>query len=135
MAGTPDALARKVFKGWQTMEQVDDLDQQQLDELPFGAIQLDPDGQILAYNEAEARLSGRRPEQVIGRNFFTEVAPCTNVREFAGRFRQGVAQGDLNEVFPYLFDFKMQPTQVWVRLFYSETTDSAWVFVSRREDD
>ena len=37
----------------------------------------------------------------------------------------------LNKVFPYKFDFEMAPTDVWVRLFYSEATDSAWVFVSR----
>ncbi|MEM1205596.1 MAG: photoactive yellow protein, partial [Acidobacteriota bacterium] len=72
---------------------------------------------------------------VIGRNFFTEVAPCTNVQEFAGRFREGVAKGDLNHVFPYIFSFEMDPTQVWVRLFYSESTESAWVFVTRREPD
>ena len=66
---------------------------------------------------------------MIGRNFFTEVAPCTNVQEFAGRFREGVAQEDMHTIFPFRFDFEMAPRDVTVTLFYSKHTDSAWVFV------
>lgn len=123
-----------LFPGWQQMEQVEDLSPKELDDLPFGAIQLDPEGRILSYNMAEAQISGRSRDEVIGKSFFEEIAPCTNVKEFAGRFREGVAKKDLNYVFPYLFDFRMAPTRVWVRLFYSDKTHTGWVFVTRQQD-
>lgn len=119
---------------WNRMENVDDMSTEELNELPFGAIQLSPDGKVLSYNAMEADISGRSPDAVIGKDFFTQVAPCTNVQEFAGRFREGVKNGDLNAIFPYLFDFQMKPTRVWVRLFYSDKTHTAWVFVTRQED-
>ena len=53
--------------------------------LPFGVIRLTGDGVVEAYNDTEARHARRPAASVIGRNFFNEVAPCTNVRAFAGR--------------------------------------------------
>jgi len=127
LEGTQEAVGRA------EVEHVLELEKHQLDELPFGAIQLDEDGKVLAFNQHEANLTGRSPKDVIGKNFFEEVAPCTNVQEFAGRFKQGVQSGQLHAVFPYLFDFKMDPRQVWVTLFYSDATGTAWVFVRERE--
>ncbi|MEM8996403.1 MAG: PAS domain-containing protein [Acidobacteriota bacterium] len=129
----PTRTAQSVFPDWHRMEAVDTLSPDELDGLPFGAIRLDADGTVVLYNSAESAISGRRKEDVIGRNFFTEVAPCTNVKEFAGRFREGVRREDLNHVFPYLFDFEMAPTEVWIRLYYSKNHRAAWVFVVRRE--
>lgn len=111
------------------LESIDRMNEMELDGLPFGAIRLDKDGKVLSYNATEARLTGRDPKRVIGRNFFTDVAPCTNVQAFAGRFREGVAKKDMHVIFPYRFDFQMAPRDVTVTLFYSQQTDSAWVFV------
>ena len=113
----------------QELEAIDRMTERQLDELPFGAIRLDRDGRVLSYNIRESQLTGRRKEKVIGRNFFTEVAPCTNVQSFAGRFREGVERKDMHVIFPYRFDFEMAPRDVTVTMFYSQQTDSAWVFV------
>ena len=124
----------KLFPNWEDVEKVDGVTHSHLDSLPFGAIELDEEGRILRYNQTEAHISGRTAEDVVGRNFFTEVAPCTNVQEFAGRFRQGMKDRELDAVFPYLFDFRMAPTQVWVRLYYSQATGKAWVFVRRRSE-
>ena len=111
------------------IERIQSLGERDLDQLPFGAIRLDADGTILSYNRAEADLSGRKKEKVLGKNFFTEVAPCTNVQAFAGKFREGVARRDMHVIFPYRFDFQMAPRDVTVTLFYSQQTETAWVFV------
>ena len=111
------------------LERIDHMQPQELNALPFGAIQLDASGTILRFNSYEANLTGRKPEKVIGRNFFEEVAPCTNVREFAGKFHEGIRKKELHEVFPYMFDFKMAPRNVTVTLFYNKANDTAWVFV------
>ena len=114
------------------IERIERLSPEELDRLPFGAIRLDAQGNILAYNRAESALSGRVKESVLGKSFFTEVAPCTNVQSFGGKFREGVAAKRLHTVFPFIFDHEMDPRNVWVTLFYSLETDTAWVFV--RED-
>ncbi|HEX7154678.1 MAG TPA: PAS domain-containing protein [Thermoanaerobaculia bacterium] len=111
------------------LESFGSMNEGELDTLPFGAIRLDPHGKVLSYNKTEAKLTGRDPQRVIGRNFFTEVAPCTNVQAFAGRFREGVEKKDMHVIFPYRFDFEMAPRDVTVTLFYSKQTESAWVFV------
>jgi photoactive yellow protein len=111
------------------LESISRMSEEQLDELPFGAIRLDKDGTIISFNMSESKLTGRKKERVVGRNFFTEVAPCTNVVDFAGRFREGMAKKELHAIFPYRFDFQMAPRDVTVTLFYSKQTDSAWVFV------
>ncbi|HEX6083368.1 MAG TPA: photoactive yellow protein [Thermoanaerobaculia bacterium] len=117
----------------QDLEKIDRMNESELDALPFGAIRLDRDGNILSYNMTESKLTGRDPKRVIGRNFFRDVAPCTNVQAFAGRFRDGVAKKEMHAIFPYRFDFQMAPRDVTVTLFYSKQTDTAWVFVREAE--
>ena len=103
----------------------------ELDNLAFGAIQLDKSGKILSYNAAEGDITGRKPDDVLGKNFFTEVAPCTNSDEFYGRFKKGVQSENLNDLFEYVFDYKMKPTKVKVHMKKALTGDSYWVFVKR----
>jgi photoactive yellow protein len=107
------------------------LDSQQIDELAFGAIQLDATGKVLAYSRAESEITQRDPAEVIGKNFFQEVAPCTRRPEFYGRFQEGVASGKLSVVFDYVFDYKMNPTKVRVHMKKALVGDSYWVLVKR----
>ncbi|SFX54532.1 photoactive yellow protein [Marinospirillum alkaliphilum] len=107
------------------------MSDKQLDDLAFGAIQLDGAGKILQYNAAEGDITGRKPQDVIGKSFFRDVAPCTNRPEFKGRFDQGVKAGNLNVMFEYVFDYQMQPTKVKVHMKKALTGDSYWVFVKR----
>jgi len=116
----------------QFLESIDGLTSPQLDALPFGAIQLDREGTILQFNEYEANLSNRRAPETVGRNFFRDVAPCTNVREFYGRFVDGIARDALNETFDYRFDFRPRPRDVRVTLYFSAPTGTVWVFVQER---
>lgn len=103
----------------------------QIDGLAFGAIQLDSTGRVLAYSRTEGDITGRRPEDVIGKNFFTEVAPCTRRPEFYGRFQEGVKRGSLSTVFDYVFDYKMNPTKVRVHMKKAIVGDTYWVLVRR----
>ncbi len=83
-----------------------DLPMERLDELPFGAIVVDPDGTICEYNEYETRLSHFAKEAVIGKNFFHDVAPCTAVHAFEGRMHDFLATSDqVSEKFDYFFPF------------------------------
>lgn len=62
------------------------LSPEQLDKLPYGLITLDATGRVVHYNDTESRLVGLPKNRVVGRPFFGEIAPCTRVREFEGRF-------------------------------------------------
>ncbi len=107
------------------------MDDNSLDQLAFGAIQLDGSGKIIQYNAAEGTITGRDPKAVIGKNFFTDVAPCTQSKEFQGRFKDGVANDNLNTMFEYVFDYEMKPTKVKVHMKKSISGDSFWIFVKR----
>ena len=108
---------------------IDSLTEDDFDALPFGAIKLDTDGRILKYNLYESKLAERDQKEVIGKNFFTEVAPCTNVQEFAGRYRQGMSERNLDTTFPYRFLFPKRVVDVEITLILNADGESAWVFV------
>jgi photoactive yellow protein len=108
---------------------VERLSEDEFNTLPFGAIQLDEEGRILRYNNYESKLSGIKQDMALGKHFFTELAPCTNVKEFYGRFKEGVARRKLYEKFRYHFSFKRDPIDVTITLYYSDLTSSIWVFV------
>jgi photoactive yellow protein len=103
----------------------------QLNKLAFGAIELDAAGKILKYNAVEGAITGRDPKSVIGKSFFTEVAPCTNRPEFKGVFDAGVRAKDLNTLFEYVFDHQMKPTKVKIHMKRAISGDTYWIFVKR----
>ena len=109
--------------------QLDELSGEQLDQLPFGAIRVDAAGRILFYSRTQARIANRDPAAVIGRNFFSEVAPCTVVPDFYGQFRQGVLTGHLNTTFEFVFDFEMQPVQVRIAMRAADRPGEYWILV------
>ena len=114
------------------VERADQLTEEELNALPVGLIQLDPEGKVLTYNRTESRLAGFDPDDVIDRNFFYDIAPCARVQEFYGRFRAGVEARELHEVFPFEFDFRDgRQRDVVITLFYSGQTDTVWLQVTR----
>ena len=103
----------------------------EIDSLSFGAVELDGTGKIIRYNAAEGDITGRDPKAVVGKNFFKDVAPCTNSPEFYGKFKEGVASGALNTLFEYRFDYEMTPTKVKVHMKSAIGGGSYWIFVKR----
>lgn len=102
--------------------------------MPHGAIQLDAAGTILRFNRYEAELSQLPQQAQLGKNFFTDVAPCTRVRQFHGAFLQGMAARHLDESFQFHFPFAHGPRDVTVRLYYSARSNTVWVIVWDAED-
>jgi photoactive yellow protein len=66
------------------------------------------------------------PESVLGRNFFTQVAPCTNNFMVAERY---VENGALDAVIDYVFTYKMKPTKIRLRLLKRDGGDSQFLLV------
>ena len=84
-----------------------------LDALGFGLVAMSPDGFVTHYNLAEASFSGLTPRRVVGRHFFTQVAPCANNVLVAQRYALEPA---LDDIVAYTFTFRMVPRPVLLRL-------------------
>ena len=108
------------------------LGPEELDRLPFGVIELSDDGLVLQYNAAEERFAGLDREAVLGRQFFADVAPCTNNRLLRGRFLDGVAAGDLDVRVDYTFTYKMAARLVELHLLRDPVSGTNWLLVTPR---
>jgi photoactive yellow protein len=87
--------------------------------LPFGFITVDRDGVIVGFNAFETSYSGLTAPEVVGRSFFHDVAPCTSVKEFEGRFRRMVEAGAAEVArFRYVFRFRGGERLVQVSMTY-----------------
>ncbi|MBC8167896.1 MAG: photoactive yellow protein [Bryobacteraceae bacterium] len=107
------------------------MDMSEIDKLPCGAIQLDHRGHILFYSAAESKITGRAATTMVGKNFFKEVAPCTDTPAFYGEFLKVVQTGTHQASFLYTFDYQMEPIQVSVFMARAASGDSYWVLVNR----
>jgi photoactive yellow protein len=108
------------------------LSDEELDALPFGVICLDTDGKVLRYNLAESRLARLDRAQVLGKNFFRRIAPCTATPEFEGRVRAFFTTSQPLERFPYLFDFKFGAQEVEIELVRTPANDRVYLLVNRK---
>jgi photoactive yellow protein len=114
------------------LEQADVLTPGELDSLPVGMIQLDRAGKVLKFNQTESELARVAAADAIGKSFFDEVAPCTKVQAFYGKFLEGVENRRLQTVFDYVFRFRDgRQKNVVISMFYSVTTETVWVCVER----
>ncbi|MCT8335533.1 PAS domain-containing protein [Leptospira sp. 85282-16] len=115
-----------------TLSKLGTLTQSEADAAPFGIVKVDQNGKILLYNKYESELANVPIQTAVGKNFFTEVAICTNNRIFYGRFKEGMVTGDLDIAFNYVFTYKMKPTNVVIHLYHDKSSDSNWIFVKLR---
>lgn len=109
------------------LERLPEMSRAELDEFEYGVIKVDDTGIIELFSRAETGFSGVTAAAAEGRNFFTQVAPCTNNRLFYGRFKKGVESGDLNHVMPYTYTYKMRPTNVTIQLYRHRATGTNWI--------
>jgi photoactive yellow protein len=104
-----------------------------LDALPFGVIVVDRRGIILEYNAYERALAQMGDRQMVGLNFFHDVAPCTAIAEFEGRFETFLDSVDTSiEPFEFVFPFPRGAQRVnviFVRI--SNVSDRATICVAR----
>ena len=111
---------------------LDDRTDAELDALPFGVIGLDEEGTILRYNLYESRFARIDRNQVLGRRFFGEIAPCTRGEAFEGRFRKVVEGGAASDRFDFLFDFKFGAQHVSVDIVRAPKAPRYYLLINRQ---
>ena len=104
-----------------------------IDDFGFGLIVMDRDGRVLGYNQAESKLSGLPAGEVVGRNFFVEIGPCTNNYLIAQRYQDSASEGaSLDEQLDYVFTYRMAPTPVRLRLLARRGSPRQYLVVQLR---
>ncbi len=112
-----------------------DLPEGEIDALPFGLIGVDRTGAIEQYNAYESKLARLSKERVIGRNFFADVAPCTAVKEFQGRFDRFASEpGDGAESFDFVFAFSFGRQVVNITFLRSAKNRQIKILVNRYDE-
>ena len=101
---------------------------QGLDDLAFGVVRMRSDGEVVEYNTLESSMAGLSKERVLARNFFTDIAPCTNNYMVAERF---LSEPELDATLDYIFTLRMKPTAVRLRLLRSATAVHMYLLVKR----
>lgn len=107
---------------------LDGATEAELDRLPFGVIRLDRSGRVLAYNRYESEAAGLSPARVLGRHFFTEVAPCMDTPQVAGRLAGDAA---LDLTLDHVFTLRLRPEPVRLRLLKSPQAAAVYLLVQR----
>ena len=102
----------------------------ELDSLPFGVIRLDADGKVTFYSKTEAELSGYGDRRAIGRDFFTQMAPCLATPERLRRIDQARREGTLDISFEQIGDFDDAERELHVRVV-SARGGGLWLFLER----
>jgi photoactive yellow protein len=92
---------------------------------------LDRSGTIVRYNKAEGALVSRVPEEVVGKKFFDEIAPCAKGKRFHGEFLKFHQTGQINVMFDYKFAYKGANLAVKIHMKAQPDGQHCWLFVKR----
>ncbi len=114
------------------LEKLPTLSREEIDALAFGVVKVNDTGIVEIFNKFESEVASIAVTKAEGRNFFTQIAPCTNNRLILGRFKEGVLAGELDVCLPYTFTYKMRPTNVNIHLYRHASTGTNWVIVQKR---
>jgi photoactive yellow protein len=97
--------------------------------IPFGAVELDHSGKIVAYNDTEPDDGGQDRAKVVGTNFFDDVLRVSSKSIVIEEFRKGVQSRELNVVFDCTIP--KVPFKVRIHLKISPILGTFWVFIKR----
>ncbi len=85
----------------------------------FGVVKMSHDGTVTDYNDIQSKQTGMSKAAVMGKHFFTQVAPCTNNFMVAQKYENN---STIDETVPYTFTLKMAPTPLTLRLIKDAAT-------------
>jgi photoactive yellow protein len=82
----------------------------------YGLYELDTSGKVMYSKINSGDYLANKPNNVVGRNFFDEVAPFKNVEEFRQRFRYFAQSSESAQKFNFTCQFEEKPVEVKVML-------------------
>lgn len=103
-----------------------------VDALPFGLIVLDRAGRVVRYNSYEERHAHMRRQSVLGREFFSQVAPCAARTDFERTYRQLLDGGGGEADFDFIFRFISGHRLVRIRMIVDPDRDEQLILIRSR---
>lgn len=97
--------------------------------IPFGAVELDRDGGVVAYYDTEPEGAGPAGTRIVGRSYFDEILSWNAARAIGDAFRAGVAAGHLNAVFDCAVPGASRKIRIHLKI--SPILGTYWVFVKK----
>jgi photoactive yellow protein len=122
-------VSKPEFSTPELFDALEACDDGALDGLDFGVVGMALSGVTDRYNAYESGRAGLSASRVLGKHFFTEVAPCTNNFMVAQRFEESAL---LDETIPYVFTLRMRPRKVELRLLKREGVARQYLVVRER---
>ncbi len=111
-----------------TLDDLQSMNPEDFDQLPFGVIGLNPDFVVIRYNATESRMAGLPASTVIGEQYFLTVAQCMNNYLIAQRFED---EPELDATLNYVLTLRMRPTPVRLRLLKQPSCTTSYILVQR----
>lgn len=99
--------------GSASIDDLDGADTSALNSEGFGIVKMAHDGSVTDYNDWQSKFTGMSKDAVMGKHFFTQVAPCTNNFMVGQKYD---SNDTLDESIDYTFTLKMSPTPVKLRM-------------------
>ena len=69
------------------------IEKPKISEIPFGTLELDGAGTVLRYESDGERRAKFRASDIVGLNFFDDIAPAEQTEEMLGRFNDIMSDG------------------------------------------
>lgn len=114
--------------GTADIHDIDGATPEQLASLPFGVIGIGEGGDVEVYSATESRLAGLSPERVMGKHFFTAVAPCMNNLMVAHRMDE---ETEIDATIDYVLTLRMKPTPVKLRMLKRPGVARRYILIQR----
>lgn len=98
--------------------------------MPAGVYRIDASGTVRGHVSVVAGADAGA--QSVGRNFFEDIAPCTNCEAFRGRVEALLANGGGVDTFAFKLRFPWSAAVVQARIF-SFDPNGAWILLAHRD--
>lgn len=91
--------------------------------IPFGLFELDATGTVVRFSPPAEQNIKELQQSIIGRNFFTEIAPIKQVKDFQARFYSFTAYGE--SVHKFTSRFSTEEGQIKVQILLARITEQS----------
>lgn len=112
-------------------ELLEQYEAEDFNEFDYGVVRMDRSGNIKAYNSYNSDLAADDNKAVIGQNFFTQVAPCTNNFMVAEKYNK--VETELDETLDYILTYRVKPAQVTLRLLAKNSKENQYLSIRLKD--
>lgn len=122
--------AASLYESDDVARQLERMDAQAIDGLPFGVIRLTREGLVQLYSTTEAQQSGFNRRPALGLDFFEQVAPCMNTPMMKGLIEQAWRAGTLDMDIGWVGDIA-DPNRAYAIRATSSSDGGVWLLINR----